>query len=151
MLCQTQKEISYTATVMIVDALIHNLPTVMKNMKITIHMVYIYIISIVTFLFNNIYLAWHIANNIRNVSQINPLQWSFQVQSFFEEPHQTEMFQFLNKSEIFSAHDLHWDNIKQKFIPVMSNNKYLNIKRLIVRAWWEIQCQNYGLHTFVST
>ena len=43
MLCQTQKKISYTATVMIVDALIHNLPTVMKNMKITIHIVYIYI------------------------------------------------------------------------------------------------------------
>ena len=30
MLCQTQKKISYMATVMIVDALIHNLPRVME-------------------------------------------------------------------------------------------------------------------------
>ena len=71
MLCQTQKKISYMATVMIVDALIHNLPRVMKIWKSAfIWYIYIYI-SIATFLFNNIYLAWHIANNIRNVSQIS--------------------------------------------------------------------------------
>ena len=72
MLCQTQKKISYTATVMIVDALIHNLPRVMKISFIWyISILHIISISIVAFLFNNIYQAWHIAKNIRNVSQIN--------------------------------------------------------------------------------
>ena len=42
-----------------------------ENMKISIHVVYIYIISIITFLFNNIYQAWHFAKDTRNVSQIN--------------------------------------------------------------------------------
>ena len=58
MLCQTQKKISYTATVMIVDALIHNLPRVMKISFIWyISILHIISISIVAFLFNNIYQA----------------------------------------------------------------------------------------------
>ena len=70
-------------------------------------------------------------------------KWSFQVQSFFEEPHQTEMFQFLNKSEIFSAHDLHWDNTKQKSTPApfmivekMLPHQYYLWESRKEESWW---------------